>query len=291
MTALFRMSGIVEPLEVLARFSRLNADRLCPPEVGCRDYHRSWSTVRLIETGGRLPAGIEHFAPALQSMKERRGPIRVLLSGAADTGLAAMVLEALHGDVAFVEIVLADRCATTIEQNALFAGAVGLRFEPHLTDLAELDCAPVDVVIAHNFIQFLPVAKRADLVKNWARLLGPQGQMLIYQGLLSEAEAGVQAPVTALDVAERADLLARKARARGFPEAEIAAVVAEALAFWQFRATVGAVRLSDLRGWIDDAGFCIRSMAPIARSPFQSPYGGNRSSAGHQTFLVTAERA
>lgn len=43
---------LLEPLEELAWFAFENADALCDPSIGCRDYHRFWSMVRLLDMDG-----------------------------------------------------------------------------------------------------------------------------------------------------------------------------------------------------------------------------------------------
>ena len=46
-----------EPLVALSRFAFDWANTLCKTEHGCASYHQMWPFLRLIETGGVLPAG------------------------------------------------------------------------------------------------------------------------------------------------------------------------------------------------------------------------------------------
>ncbi|MBC7604047.1 MAG: hypothetical protein H7255_15480, partial [Ramlibacter sp.] len=144
-----------EPLDRLARFSWDWAPSLCNPAHGCLDYHRSWSLVRLLELGGALPAGLEFFTRELAEIA--RGPSRrVLVSGGADTGLAAMTIAAFRAEGCDPDLVFVDRCATTARQNALLAAHLGLAMEVQVRDAAEVCCDPVDAVVAHSFLHLLP---------------------------------------------------------------------------------------------------------------------------------------
>ena len=54
-----------EPLQSLSRFSFDWANTLCDPEHGCAPYHRMWSFIRLLESGGALPNGQTFFGNAI----------------------------------------------------------------------------------------------------------------------------------------------------------------------------------------------------------------------------------
>ena len=181
-----RDSSTVEPLKLLARFSWDWAPLLCDPEHGCCDYHRSWSSVRLFQKEGALPAGFEFFARELTSLIEvdRR---RVLISGAADTGLMALVYTIFCALNASPEIVLVDRCRTTVTQNRIMASYLGLEADIRQADVRTLDCEPVDAVIAHSFLGFFPEKARKEVIDAWGRVLSPGGKVIM-STMLAQSE-------------------------------------------------------------------------------------------------------
>lgn len=172
------MPADVEPLLQLARFSWDWAPLLCDPAQGCRDYHRCWSSVRLLQKGGALPAGSAFFQDELASLvaADRR---RILISGSADTGLMAMVFTICKAMGAAPKIVLVDQCRTTVTQNRILADYLGLQADIRQGDIKTLDCPPVDAVIVHSFLGFFPRPERQQVIGAWGRLLRPGGKVLM----------------------------------------------------------------------------------------------------------------
>jgi SAM-dependent methyltransferase len=165
-----------EPLSQLARFAFDWAPVLCCPEHGCTTYHRAWSPLRLVESGGALPAGKAFFHSHLQAL----GPdARILISGGADTGLLALAATAFDGRRDLPSFVFADRCETTVMQNRLLARSLGLRLEAGAADIREFECAPVDAVLAHSFLIYFDAEGQDAVIRNWSRLLKPGGRVLM----------------------------------------------------------------------------------------------------------------
>ena len=254
-----------EPLEELARFAFESAPHLCRAEHGCAPYHRAWSMVRLLLKSGALPAGAEYFRPWLQAAT-RDGRCRVLLSGAADTGLAAMVLQTMRAARIRAEIVLADRCATTLEQNRRFADRIGARFELHQTDLASLACAPVDVVLTHSFLNFLPPDARPGLVATWARTLRPGGVLVGLQRF--GATGRDRDPGRIAADAERLEIAAVS---QGFPPEDAARVRQAAEDFWAARLTFPGIEADAFVQLLRNAGLELLDRTSLALAATASP--------------------
>jgi SAM-dependent methyltransferase len=193
-----------EPLARLARFAFDWAPALCCPAHGCTTYHRVWSALRLVESGGALPAGRAFFHAKLRSLAS---DARVLISGGADTGLLALAASAFHGRTDPPTFVFSDRCETTVMQNRLLAGSLGLRVELKLADIRELDCEPVDAVLAHSFLIYFDADGQDAVARNWSRLLKPGGRLLMSNRLVAnQAEhprerdpADIESKLQALD--------------------------------------------------------------------------------------------
>jgi hypothetical protein len=253
--ALIRMQ---EPLAELASFAFDWAHCLCDPKSGCQIYHRGWSIVRHIEAKGALPAGAAFFGNALRGLA-RDGRVRVLLSGSADTGLAAMVLQGLRPHGIEPELVMVDRCLTTLEQNRLYARHAGFDLQTYQMDAAELQIAPVDAIIVHSFLGFFPPEARQGVVNMWARNLAPNGRVLISNRLSVSQPVARPAP-DPLALAQRKAEIFANAQAQGYPAPRAAAIAEAAEALWQVRIgnpQLGEAELIDL---LTKAGLAIVQM-------------------------------
>lgn len=247
-----------EPLAELAAFAFDWAHCLCDPQTGCLGYHRAWSIVRHIETGGALPAGQAFFGKALRGLA-RDGRIRVLLSGSADTGLAAMVLQELRPHGIEPQIVLVDRCLTTLEQNRLFARHAGLDLQTVQMDAADLRIAPVDAIIVHSFLGFFAPEARQAVVDMWARNLAPQGRVLI-SNRLSTGQTAPRPAADPVDLARRKDEIAANARAHGYPAPRAAAIAEAAEVLWQIRLGNPQLGEAELLQLLARAGLVVERM-------------------------------
>ncbi|WP_132463789.1 class I SAM-dependent methyltransferase [Rhodovulum marinum] len=254
-----------EPLDDLARFSFEHAGNLCEKEHGCLAYHRAWSVIRLLLRNGAVPAGTDFFAEGL-ARAAVDGRCRVLLSGAADSGLAAMVLGALARCGLSGELVLAERCATPIEQNRRLAAHLGRGIELHHGNILDLDCAAVDAVVAHSFLNFLPAELRPDLVATWARVLRPGGLLLLHQKLGDLVwhldAAALQANRQRLEAA---------ALARGYRPETVQAIGTAGHAFWTRPRVTPSTRDSELREMLARSGLECLSVNGLDRLSVQSP--------------------
>jgi SAM-dependent methyltransferase len=220
-----------EPLELLARFSWEWAPLLCDSEHGCRDYHRCWSMVRLLNKGGALPAGFEFFRRQFAGLVDE-GRSRVLISGAADTGLMALVCAVFDALNAKPDIVLVDRCRTTVTQNQILANYLGLQADVRQGDVRDIDCEPVDAVIAHSFLVFFPEPDRRQVINAWGRVLKPGGKVLMSANIARHEKVKNPPKDQAKILAGQASLVS-VARENGFSESDTQALGDIAVAMWR----------------------------------------------------------
>ena len=219
-----------EPVKQLAQFAFDWAQTLCGTS-SCADYHRGWGVMRAWTADGGLPAGIADFLPAMTA-RARNGRIRVLLSGAADSGLASAMLACLRPAGIEPSFVLSDCCQTPLMQNMLFAQHARFALQTHHGRVEELTVAPVDVVLSHSFLGFIAPEKRAMTVAAWARNLR-QGGAVLYSGpILGE---GMVRPSTSTPeyLAAVAAKVVDNVRAAGGTDAE--ALAKAAVDFWAWR--------------------------------------------------------
>jgi hypothetical protein len=105
------------------------------------------------------------------------GARRVLIAGAADTGLLASVARAAAGHAMTIEVV--DRCATPVELCRRFAEHWSLPVAARVVDLAELDARGFDLVYANSVLPFIPAGQRGDVLVRMRQALRPGGHLLL----------------------------------------------------------------------------------------------------------------
>ena len=260
-----------EPLAQLARFSFDWAEVLCDPSHGCMHYHRTWSMIRLLESKGAKPAGERFFGRELAALAQD-GRCRILLSGAADTGLAAMVLGQMRPVGIEPEFVLIDRCETTLEQNSLFSRAAGFSLETHRADIRDCACAPVQAVVVHSVLNFFDRSARQQVVDSWARNLEPGGRLLLSQRLLSERDHP-RGPRGSAEIGQRLSIIEKAALAAGFPAPSVAELKKAVEALWDEPLHEDRTTYSDLADMLKQSNLTIvsseqhhtgKSVSPLA---------------------------
>jgi SAM-dependent methyltransferase len=242
-----------EPLPQLARFALDWAGTLCA-ETGCADYHRGWSAIRAHASNGGRPSRIEDFLPALRSVA-RDGGVRILISGSADTGLAAALLDCLRPAGIEPRIVISDVCRTPLAQNELFARHARFALETRLGPVADLDVSPVDAVVSHSFLGFVDPRDRAATVRAWARNLRPGG-VLLYSAPVVDGESDRRAVSTPEEIEIAARRVAEGARVAG--EGDPEAMGRAAAAFWAHQVPHRQPTETEITALFQESGLAVR---------------------------------
>jgi SAM-dependent methyltransferase len=210
-----------EDLPKLARFSFDHADALCDVAHGCKPYHKTWSYLRLFERGGALPVGEAFYREELKQVVARAGT-RVLLSGAADTGLMALVVKVFAELGVAPDITLVDRCGTVIEQNRLFTETLNLKAEFFVGDICDFCADPFDVIFAHSFLLFFPdTAKIGVLARTWRRLLKDDGIVLSSDYMSTSLDAVKRSRISEDELEGRLAAVRKAAEDHGMDKASI----------------------------------------------------------------------
>jgi SAM-dependent methyltransferase len=146
------------------------ADQFCGT---CKNYHALWPYHRLaLGSGQGGLTAIEHaIAGQIQA-----GARRVLVAGAADTGLLATVARAAAG--CDIEMAVVDRCPTPVELCRRFAERWSLPVTTTVADIAYLDGGDFDLVYASSILPFVPAERRASTIAGMHRALKPGGHLL-----------------------------------------------------------------------------------------------------------------
>jgi SAM-dependent methyltransferase len=142
----------------------------------CRTYHAIWPYRRL----ARVVATADASAPGFESTLDalfKTGKRKVLIAGAADTGLLA--LTARTGAAYDVEITVLDRCRTPLELCRQFAERWSLTSRTLHQDLTGLDlAAEFDIVFANSVLMFIAPDLRVDVLRRLGRALRPDGRLV-----------------------------------------------------------------------------------------------------------------
>ena len=210
-----------EDLHALARFSFENADTFCNSENGCNPYHKTWSFLRLFERGSVLPAGEAFYRQELEGVVAR-GARRILLSGAADTGLIALVSKVFAELGMRPEITLVDRCRTVIEQNRLFVEASKSDAEFFVGSIHDFYAEPFDVIFAHSFMLFFPGDQLDALALTWRRLLKDDGIVLSTDFMTSSADPVQLSAMTQEEIEAKLAVVTKAAEDYGMDRSAIA---------------------------------------------------------------------
>ena len=148
------------------------APRLCH---SCQNFHLLWPYLRLARATEGC-SGATLIDGALNRLLAG-GHRTILIAGAADTGVLAVVARAVGTNA---RLTVLDRCETPLELCRRFAERWSLPIETLHVDLMEFSGPPkFDVVLAHSILQFIPAARRLDVLSRLRRALRPDGHLVI----------------------------------------------------------------------------------------------------------------
>ncbi len=269
-----------EPLALLSRLAYDFAPFLCNPAHGCLNYHRGWSLVRHYEADGALPLGLTFFRRELGRLAEELGKsrLRLLISGAADTGVAAMLVQALMPLGIEPEFVIVDRCNTTLMQQRMYLTLIRVSAEFIQGDAVLVDTAPVDAVISHSFIPYVPPDRRLALLENWARLLQPQGRILLSERMVARSGMAPAWPDPTERQRRHADL-AHRLECKGVSEVESRAFLEAADKLWNLTGQRHRMGLADFHQAVAVAGMKVLSLDASHDTTVVSPMGPKAETA------------
>ncbi|MEZ5139569.1 MAG: class I SAM-dependent methyltransferase [Acidimicrobiales bacterium] len=144
-----------------------------------------WPTLRLLGLGSGPVRHRALFARAVEQALAEPRP-RLLVAGQADHAMAALVVEALAGQQARVQLL--DRCATPVAAAQRWIGEL----RPDLEVAVEVGDArlvaaegaadrgrpAVDLVVTHSFLSQVPPEDRSPLVAALGARLAPGGRLV-----------------------------------------------------------------------------------------------------------------
>jgi SAM-dependent methyltransferase len=169
-----------EPLLESAQLARRLAQSLCRtnPATGthCGTSHGLWQTLRLLGLALSPVYHREFFERALDRMQAGAGPLRVLVSGAADYAMLAQVVAAFRRRAVPFAVTVLDLCETPLALNRWYSERIGQPIETHCGDIFDYTVdEPFDGICTHSFLAMIPPERRPALLAKWRELLRPGG--------------------------------------------------------------------------------------------------------------------
>jgi SAM-dependent methyltransferase len=148
--------------------------RLCG---SCRNLHALWPYIRL----SRSSTGLEHSGSVLEVALKSfigEGLRKILIAGAADTGLLSLVARAA-GDFD-TDVTVLDVCASPLELCRRLAGKWSMPVKTVKQDLADLsERQAFDLVLVHGTLHFIVAEKRLNVLARIQRSLRLDGRLIL----------------------------------------------------------------------------------------------------------------
>lgn len=279
------MTITVPDANALPKIAPMMADlgtHLCGPS--CQDYHRAWGYLRLY---GTLPAVGRDHEILLSTLRAeiRDGRRNVLVSGSADAGILAYVLESLRSEDATGRIAVIDRCPTPLAVNSWYAAQIGRPIETWVGSVQDYSGQGFELVVAHNFLNSIAPGDRPDVCRTWYDALRPGGRVaMITQVKAAGVEYGPRfdADKTAVLVD---DLLRARKGSRHADLISAEELAAIATAFAHTRYSYRLRQRSDITGPLETAGFRI-----LEYRDYQPSLETSRAEHKRTRLVVIAER-
>jgi len=169
-----------EPLAESAPLARRLAPTLCRKDPAtaesCAWYHGFWQYARLMGLGTSADLHADFFYEAFAAIPAISLEPRILIAGAADYSMLAVVLAACRVAGVRADITVVDRCETPLMLNRWYAERASQTIATICADLtAHTEERRYDLLCTHALLGHLNPARRRDLLARWRDLLRPGG--------------------------------------------------------------------------------------------------------------------
>jgi hypothetical protein len=290
------MTPVEELLLESAPLARRTAQELCrrDPRTGesCAWIHGLWPYLRLLGLASTPEQHAEFFERALNDVLETRHS-RVLVSGAADHSMLAVVIRACRERDAAPAITVVDRCETPLTINRWYAHRLGIDVATSCRDMLEyVPSEPFDALCTHSFLSELPAEQWPSLFSRWRECLRPGGAVITANRLRPSAGGGgvgftrEEARVFSDAVLQRAEALRAVLKLDPTKLANEAEIYIE-------RRRISAVRSrEEFVALFEDSGFRIQELAcgPVTAQETRHDIGGPTTPGGAEYARVVAVR-
>ena len=259
----------------------------------CDWYHGSWQTLRLLGIVTTLTTHAELYVSTLRELARSGDFERIFLSGSADYGLLAIVLDAYHREGIRPDVTLVDRCETPLRLSRWYADRFGYAVNTVRCDLTAFRSKlPYDIACAHSLLSCVPREGHKEITETWRRQLRPGGVLMMINKFYPDSQESTNS-FSPEQIEAYAQRIAASARSCAHPEAlpspENLVDLAKAFAT-KMEGTVLHSQ-DELTALLEDSGFEVmelRSGEQIARQDHQST--GAPSKAKKDYAWIVARR-
>jgi SAM-dependent methyltransferase len=252
----------------------------------CAWYHGFWPYLRWLGLGCDARRHQEFFLAALREARLDQARLPdVLISGAADESMLALVVDAL-GPIAATAM---DYCQTPLLLCQEFAATRGLSLSIWQGDIRDAPWrASFDIIATHIFLGYFDNQARAEVIKRWFAALKPGGRAITVQRL----RPGFLEPTVGFSPEELLGLcraVENGLACHGTPAALAAEIQAMAKIYGQRFRNFAITSVEQLTEAFTEAGFQLEYCQTEAPPP-QTGAGGGPSVADGAIFLKIVAR-
>ncbi len=241
------------------------AQQHCPD---CGFYHGLWPYLRL--TG--VTRGVERDRQGLLEQLRALLPEAhdILIAGSADSGLTALMLEAMAG--APKNLTVVDRCPTPLILCRELADRLGVALRTQAVLLQDLPWPDsFDLIFGHSVFGHIPPADQAAAMRRLFEVLRPGGRvMLVFRERLP-SDAALTADERSVEGWH--DIIKQRFQVvvdAGVPLPEDRATYDEALRVYTAKRATrheGALSRDAYVALVESAGFTVEALAPLPLGP------------------------
>ena len=289
---------IDEPLELSAPLARQLASRLCRknPETreSCEWEHGFWQYLRIL---GLVPAPkrqADFYREAFEQLVDSSSRPRILISGAADYGMLALVIGLFRERGIEPQVTVVDICETPLALNRWFAQRESIEIQTHCSDLLSYTSdVPFDLICTHGFFCYFSPAQRPVLLANWYTLLRPGGGVITVAPIRPAAPREPMGFTPAQAEAFCATVMKRATEMRGALDIEPEEVLRGAQRTVSQRRSYSVTSIEEIRSLFEQAGFVMKRLSSVpliaGADPEVSGPGTSRS-ANYDAHIIAVRQ-
>ena len=258
----------------------------------CAWIHGFWQYLRLAGLASTPRLHVSFFSDALLRLAGGKEPPRVLISGAADYSMLALVLGACEARGIRPDVTVLDQCETPLMLNRWLADRAGIAITTRLRDILEYsETRAYDVICTHSFLSEFPRGRWPRLLEQWRQLLRPGGAAVTINRVRPDAGPAPvqftpgQAAALRAAVLEKAPTLPATAAPESAQLAGAAGIYAEKRRTWPVQSRGQLVSLFESAGFRIDGLF----IGEVAGGAPSGP-GGPTTPAGADYARIVAIR-
>ena len=146
----------------------------------CDWYHGTWQYLRLLDMVA-TPPWYTFYNEKLSAILRRKPDANVLISAAADFGMAATLIDAIKTAGTKPTVTLYDICNTPLLATQWYAKRKGIKIETvrdNIITSPEMPLHSYDLIVTDEFLTVLKAEYKPSIVERWRDLLRPGGSVV-----------------------------------------------------------------------------------------------------------------